>query len=426
MRKYIPLLFLLCSLLLVSCGQKESPPSEDPLSTLLPDCAEETLPPTEPPSHPVTEAALTGGPFPETDRSPENDPTLYPHQLVRTGWTEDGTDIEVIGSEEKLKSILEGKRSGSFDGMLSLADACSKYDKTFFETHLLLFCYYPESSGSIRHELLGVLPDGRILVKRNVPEVFTCDMAGWYLLLELPSDSPIPSRSPEILLTDDGRYYPVRGQEPRKVECRTELGSLSLVLPYEYDYSLLTPSETDDDLMRFGITFFPKDDPSCLFTFVGDPSFAGICGTGLTHETLSLGENTVSRSITQSALEKTNTKPVEGWYFFTEAPGNYFAAFSVSAVQWKKYQKGLEKILSSDKAGEDGMLSRSEIMIYAEKAAYYAGRQIDYDEISLHYSMTEGHWEATYRKDGSPVFSLLLSAFFGDPIVSPTPKAEKN
>ena len=53
-----------------------------------------------------------------------------------------------------------------------------------------------EGSGSVRHELDGILPNGDgwyLTGRRIVPEAGTCDMAQWHILAELEKDLISPT-----------------------------------------------------------------------------------------------------------------------------------------------------------------------------------------------------------------------------------------
>lgn len=71
----------------------------------------------------------------------------------------------------------------------SFQDATSGYDETFFAAHSLALVYVPSGSGSFRYGLQEVSLRGTSLtlyiVQTNTPEVFTADMAGWFVLVEL-------------------------------------------------------------------------------------------------------------------------------------------------------------------------------------------------------------------------------------------------
>ena len=73
------------------------------------------------------------------------------------------------------------------------AEYGEKYDDNFFENHELIIVLLKEGSGSIRHEVEKVVftqsADGKSsvqpVIKRIVPEVGTCDMAYWRIIIEI-------------------------------------------------------------------------------------------------------------------------------------------------------------------------------------------------------------------------------------------------
>ena len=56
------------------------------------------------------------------------------------------------------------------------------YDEAFFRDNVLAVIYLEEGSGSVSHSVTGVRRVGdsiEIHVRREIPEVGTCDMAYW-------------------------------------------------------------------------------------------------------------------------------------------------------------------------------------------------------------------------------------------------------
>ncbi len=67
-------------------------------------------------------------------------------------------------------------------------NAAAGYDEAFFAEKELLYFTLDENSGSIRHQVTGIVTDGTTLfidVSRTVPETGTCDMASWLVLIEV-------------------------------------------------------------------------------------------------------------------------------------------------------------------------------------------------------------------------------------------------
>jgi hypothetical protein len=80
-----------------------------------------------------------------------------------------------------------------FAGKLSFGaynSLISEYDDGFFATNSLVLVYITSSSGSIRFTVSDVMHEGecfKVEVKQaNNVEIGTCDMAGWFAIIEVP------------------------------------------------------------------------------------------------------------------------------------------------------------------------------------------------------------------------------------------------
>ncbi len=92
-------------------------------------------------------------------------------------------------TKEELDRFIEVLRD-SDSVWDSVEEVASKYDEAFFEDNVLLLIYVGEGSGSIRHKINEIqVEDGKlsVFIDRIVPEVGTCDMAGWLITVELES-----------------------------------------------------------------------------------------------------------------------------------------------------------------------------------------------------------------------------------------------
>lgn len=106
-------------------------------------------------------------------------------QYIRTYSGADGSDYP--------KTFLVKNRS---ELEKNFAEYGEKYDDNFFENHELIIVLLKEGSGSIRHEVEKVVltqsQSGRCsvqpFIKRIVPEVGTCDMAYWRIIIEIGRD----------------------------------------------------------------------------------------------------------------------------------------------------------------------------------------------------------------------------------------------
>ena len=93
----------------------------------------------------------------------------------------------------KYETVLAMDRS--YGDVLSFEDALTKaqWDReSFFEEHSLLVVYVPSNSGSLRFGVHGVKITDRSLCvsveQKNAPEIFTDDMAGWFILVEVEDE----------------------------------------------------------------------------------------------------------------------------------------------------------------------------------------------------------------------------------------------
>ena len=125
--------------------------------------------------------------------------TEYTAQYIRTDGYRDGevypkafliTDAEELNRyyEENRNFYDFGHREKVYaDSSIGFADAIGKYDAAWFENHRLILVLLEEGSGSVRHELAGVMPRKNGLtveIVSRIPEVGTSDMAEWHILIE--------------------------------------------------------------------------------------------------------------------------------------------------------------------------------------------------------------------------------------------------
>ena len=146
------------------------------------------------------------------------DPVNYEAQYIRTNACHEGTEYPatiIIRSVDELNAYYDANK-GKFDlerhdkvysdTTIGFLDACDKYDEAYFENQILVMVLLEEGSGSNRHEVdsVKVGSDGTLYVGINsiVPEVGTCDMAQWHVLIELEADVDIASESDVVVYLD--------------------------------------------------------------------------------------------------------------------------------------------------------------------------------------------------------------------------------
>lgn len=92
-------------------------------------------------------------------------------KIVRGGWLEgefSASDVRLYQTYDELPARHR--------------EQFPEYDAAFFEDNVLAAVYLEEGSGSISHEVTGVRRVGETIeihIRREIPEVGTCDMAYW-------------------------------------------------------------------------------------------------------------------------------------------------------------------------------------------------------------------------------------------------------
>lgn len=126
--------------------------------------------------------------------------TIYNHQFIKTTYRDDTEIKTIISSKEELKSFykknkellyLEHREKVYADSTIGFIDVIEKYDEEYFKQNNLALIYFTEHSGSITHEMKEVSINDNSLninIIKKSPEYITCDMAGWFLILELDKE----------------------------------------------------------------------------------------------------------------------------------------------------------------------------------------------------------------------------------------------
>ena len=127
-------------------------------------------------------------------------------EYVRTNGYSPETEFpytKLISSREELdRYVEENKDCYDFraykaydsDEMYGFSAVIEKYDEKWFESHKLLMFVLEEGSGSNQHKVVNVSKD-HADIQRIVPDIGTCDMAEWHILVELDKDAEICSEA---------------------------------------------------------------------------------------------------------------------------------------------------------------------------------------------------------------------------------------
>lgn len=107
---------------------------------------------------------------------------------LHVDWHEDmaAPSATVITNTDSLALYLNELQSPNDNGAEDLVfeSVLETYSAEFFADRSLLLVLLEENSGSIAHEIKSVTGDN-VIIHRVVPEVGTCDMAAWLLVVEL-------------------------------------------------------------------------------------------------------------------------------------------------------------------------------------------------------------------------------------------------
>ena len=96
-------------------------------------------------------------------------------------------ELEEYYNANKEKHNLGHREKVYSDTTIGFADATKEYDEEFFKEHNIVLVLLTASSGSIRYKVANVnLNDGvmEINITKKTPEIGTCDMAGWHIIIE--------------------------------------------------------------------------------------------------------------------------------------------------------------------------------------------------------------------------------------------------
>ena len=101
-------------------------------------------------------------------------------------------NIVVISSTRELEQYYHVNRRKT--GNLNLI-----WNESFFVENFLVLVNLTESSGSIRHEVERIDPNGNIVIRRIIPQIGTADMARWNIFIEINNKNRAENYKIEII-----------------------------------------------------------------------------------------------------------------------------------------------------------------------------------------------------------------------------------
>ncbi len=129
-------------------------------------------------------------------------------QVFRTNGYRDGAQFPqtyVIRSAAELTQYLHAASETYYITESGMADALKGCDDTFFAANELVLIVLEEGSGSVSHTVSEVaLDSGSLIVPvlRHVPEVGTCDMAEWHIVLTVPAGTVSEQNDISVIFPD--------------------------------------------------------------------------------------------------------------------------------------------------------------------------------------------------------------------------------
>lgn len=354
MKKTVALIFtLVISLMLFSCGENENGVFHE----------------TETETERLTDIAL------DTELA---EPELFPVKYIRTGSYREGVDFPytvTIGSRSELDSYIVETAGEHYSlGQGEFFDVVSSYDEEFFSDNMLVFAVLQEGSGSIRHELIGVTADDIIQIKRITPEVGTCDMAEWHIIIEMPRERAEEHSFTAEYYGEDNRELAVFGQDFVYMSAR---------VPKGWTYEIRGYDTTSEATQQIGIEFRPQNDPEVRVSLLFYTGFLGMCGTGLISETVTIG----IYSAVHHMYENMNDWHL---YRFEDLPGEY--ALEISGVEkGSEYESNVGEIIDTLTLGIG--LGEDEAIELAK-----AECTVEYDDIRAKFDFINGLWSVNFSK----------------------------
>ncbi|MBR4295328.1 MAG: hypothetical protein IKT56_00630 [Clostridia bacterium] len=329
----------------------------------------------------------------------ENQTQIFPAQYIRTDGYVEGRDYPYtvnISSASELENYIEengetyflGHRNApASDSTIGFSDATEKYDNYFFEENMLVMVILEEGSGSIRHELMGVTKDNIILIKRITPEAYTCDMAEWHIIIEMP-------RGRAEGVNFEAEYY---GEDNREfVSFAHNFIIMNARLPKGWSYNevpLDIAPETDhksvydiakSNMLYCGLEFFPENDPEVQLKLYYWAKFPGVCGTFLSVSETTLGGHSVT-------LHTYDGRKSFSRCFFKDVAGDYVLELIGGDDAYEKYESDILALIESFEIGPEESVNRDTAILLAKEYC-----TIDYTLVSADFDFVRGVWKVNF------------------------------
>ncbi|MBR3999557.1 MAG: hypothetical protein IKI93_14595 [Clostridia bacterium] len=309
----------------------------------------------------------------------ENLPSVdFDAQYIRAGSKKELSAypaVKIIRSANEMSRYLK-KETHMSD---ALVNACQKYDADYFKEQILIIVLLEEGSGSVRHEVEKVGANNGhavIQIKSIAPEVGTCDMAWWHILIEPEAGVQIADEE-DVTVFLGGR----NATENYTVASHSKgLANISVTLMDGWEYDIADEADTNE----FAINIYPAGQSENKLRIAYFNGF-GVCGTGLAQEQIMLGSY-------EAWMGTYDNRSVWDFISLQGLPGDYAILNEGGEKWWKEYGEEAMQILATLKVADGYVSSSDAIKIARDKL------QMDYDEVNTSYNAISGIWTVTLTK----------------------------
>ena len=293
----------------------------------------------------------------------------------------------IFRTEEELKTYLKTETHMSEN----LLNACEKYDDEYFENRMLVAVLLEEGSGSIRHEVERIGVDSGDLwieIKSIVPEVGTCDMAWWHVLIEPEAGVEVESEE-DIVVFLDGR----NATEKHTVASHSKgYANISVTLKDGWEYDIVDETDTNE----FAINIYPAGQSQNKIRIAYFNGF-GVCGTGLEEKTIMLGRY-------EAWMGTYDNNTVWDFISLQGLPGDYAILNEGGEKWWSEYGEDAMQILATLKVADGYVTSSDAIKIARDKL------QTEYDEVTTSYNAKDGIWTVSMsRREKENLYHMTVT-----------------
>ena len=293
----------------------------------------------------------------------------------------------IFRTEEELKTYLNTETHMPEN----LLNACEKYDDEYFENRMLVAVLLEEGSGSIRHEVERIGVDSGDLwieIKSIVPEVGTCDMAWWHVLIEPEAGVEVESEE-DIVVFLDGKNATYR---PSVAAHSKGYANISVTLKDGWEYDIVDETDTNE----FAINIYPAGQSQNKIRIAYFNGF-GVCGTGLKQKTIMLGRY-------EAWMGTYDNNTVWDFISLQGLPGDYAILNEGGEKWWSEYGEDAMQILATLKVADGYINSSDAIKIARDKL------QTEYDEVTTSYSAKDGIWTVSMsRREKENLYHMTVT-----------------